>query len=375
MLKRFAIAATLIGAVCLTSSFVSQPDRKEPVKSEEPAKSEEQKPAEKPAVKRQPEKTILFFTAGWCQACQRFKNGPLALLRKAGWTEKHIREVSDQATFDKYDIRVLPTFILTVDGKEISRRTGYMDQWEIGEFHKSTGETSIANWRSAVVQIGGCSGVCIHPSGIFLTVKHCRVPQKTTLTIDGQTVNVARIFESRGEGPVILAAVEPGMFPYLKLAKLLPKVNDLVYSLGYPAGSGEHRRIYTISEVRYLGQDKGGFLMTNHVTIPGNSGGPLLNERGEVIGLLSSSTWNTIGKTPPKSYWVPRGEIIDALKTTRTKYTALLNLKKGPIPWARTIVIGLISVSGVVLTAFFGAPLLIIVPLTAVLKVIAGAVL
>jgi len=66
---------------------------------------------------------------------------------------------------------------------------------------------------------------------------------------------------------------------YLKISDIVPKVKDKVYALGYPDGEF----IVQQSEVYFLARDN---VFDNQEKDGGISGGPLLNDSGEVIGLV-----------------------------------------------------------------------------------------
>jgi len=59
-----------------------------------------------------------------------------------------------------------------------------------------------------------------------------------------------------------------------------PKAGELVWAIGSPYGRPD---VITQGELKQITQD--GILLTNTEVHPGNSGGPLLNQNGEVIGI------------------------------------------------------------------------------------------
>lgn len=83
---------------------------------------------------------ILVFTASWCPACVQMKNNEFPALRKKNWEigeneSSHIRLIDvdrHPGLTDKYHVQSLPTLILVVDGKEVSR-SGSLSAYRIAE--------------------------------------------------------------------------------------------------------------------------------------------------------------------------------------------------------------------------------------------------
>jgi thiol-disulfide isomerase/thioredoxin len=96
------------------------------------------KATKKPLLRR-----ILYLHAPWCNLCQRVKQEAYPKLKKAKWkigpkATSHIQEFDTEKfpkLIDKYDLELLPTFILLVDGKEVSRRDGFLSAYKIAEFY------------------------------------------------------------------------------------------------------------------------------------------------------------------------------------------------------------------------------------------------
>jgi thiol-disulfide isomerase/thioredoxin len=83
---------------------------------------------------------ILLFTASWCPACVQMKNNEFPSLKQKHWeigseTSSHIRVIDvdqHQGLTDKYKVESLPTLILLIDGKEVSR-SGALKAYSIAE--------------------------------------------------------------------------------------------------------------------------------------------------------------------------------------------------------------------------------------------------
>lgn len=152
--------------------------------------------------------------------------------------------------------------------------------------------------KVAVVRIGGCSGVCIDPSGIVLTAKHCSLGEREVISfVDREPVVAERIVVGPDAEDAVAYLLPPGEWPSLRIAESVPTAGVDVWSGGYPerngrrfraargtlVGGGEHQLLRN-------GVPVGKFLAneTDIVTGPGWYGGPLVSEEGRVIGLLSA---------------------------------------------------------------------------------------
>ena len=70
-------------------------------------------------------KTILYFTADWCNPCKRVKPIVEELNREQTEIKFQIIDVDiEMEMTKKFEIKSVPTFILMKDGIEINRITG-----------------------------------------------------------------------------------------------------------------------------------------------------------------------------------------------------------------------------------------------------------
>jgi serine protease Do len=142
----------------------------------------------------------------------------------------------------------------------------------------------------------GGSGVIISPDGEILTNHHViegfRGAQDPTLTVklsDGREMK-ARVVGKDKELDIALIKIEAAHLPFAKLGDSEgTKVGEWVVAIGNPLGL-EHTVTQGIisakgRSARELGGGFGAFLQTDAAINRGNSGGPLLNLRGEVVGI------------------------------------------------------------------------------------------
>ncbi len=76
----------------------------------------------------------------------------------------------------------------------------------------------------------------------------------------------------------------------LKLAKAIPVWGTNVYMMGYPYGLGPVYSVGYVSNPNYRfpfhGWDQRDFILYNLAGCPGNSGSPVVNEKGEIVSIL-----------------------------------------------------------------------------------------
>jgi hypothetical protein len=156
------------------------------------------------------------------------------------------------------------------------------------------GNSACADVSDAIVIVDGCSGVCVDPAGIVLTAKHCDLPAEITVRFKQRSVRAVRVYESHDtEGPVAYDCEGDG-YPSLPVAVTAPAIGEKLWSFGYPSlnGQRELRRncgpLLRWGTFKYAGGEFTGNVL-GFACGSGWSGGPLLNAKGEVCGLLNSS--------------------------------------------------------------------------------------
>ncbi|MBT6153664.1 MAG: trypsin-like serine protease [Planctomycetaceae bacterium] len=132
--------------------------------------------------------------------------------------------------------------------------------------------------RDAVIQLDGCSGFIVD-GNLLVTAKHCRHPDTMAVIVGKRAVTARKVYAHSGvDGPVVFR-LDGGPYESLALAERLPEMGTKVYSLGYPGGH------WARIEGEIVGGNGVDVNYTNHRIATGASGGPLLDSRGEVIGV------------------------------------------------------------------------------------------
>lgn len=128
-----------------------------------------------------------------------------------------------------------------------------------------------------------CSGSFISPSGHILTARHCvqDATDITAITSDGQEYTATTRIISKTQD---VAIVQIGRFggAYLKPAEKNLTRGQAVFVIGSPLGLTGTLTQGTVSK---LGGD---VTFMDCTALPGNSGGPVLNANGELVGVLSA---------------------------------------------------------------------------------------
>lgn len=117
----------------------------------------------------------------------------------------------------------------------------------------------------------------------LITASHC-IPQNGQPLINYHTGTVMRIVKS-SETLALIEAAEPSNVQPLKLAKRV-EVGDKLYSFGYAYGEA-----FVGYQRNAAGKLKGDLLLDGPLS-PGMSGGPTVNELGEVIGVNQATSEN-----------------------------------------------------------------------------------
>ena len=151
--------------------------------------------------------------------------------------------------------------------------------------------------RAHVVRIrtddGMGTGFVVSESGQILTNAHVVGDDDTPSveTYEGQTF-AAKTFRRGSEVDLALLQVDPpsGDWTPMKVVPVaLPEVGSDVYIIGHPVGLGWTITRGIVSAVRKVGEVAPiEMIQTDAAISPGNSGGPLLDRHGHLVGVVVS---------------------------------------------------------------------------------------
>jgi serine protease Do len=184
---------------------------------------------------------------------------------------------------------------IEAERREPSRASGFGDESPFGDdfFNRFFGQPRQNQPESNTVQVGG-TGFFITADGYILTNNHMVEKDKTTsvtvTTLGGKEYD-AKIVGTDPSTDLALLKIQAKDMPFAELGdSSLAKVGQWVLAIGNPLGM-EHT--VTAGIVSYKGrqidtQSYQDFIQTDAAINRGNSGGPLINMMGEVIGINST---------------------------------------------------------------------------------------
>jgi serine protease Do len=184
---------------------------------------------------------------------------------------------------------------IVAERREAAQSQGFGEDWPFGDdfFNRIFPQPRQRQPESNTVQVGG-TGFFISPDGYILTNNHMVEKDKTTrvtITTTSGDEYVAKIVGTDPPTDLALLKIDAKAMPFAELGdSSLVKVGEWVLAIGNPLGMDN---TVTAGIVSYKGRSIDGqsyqdFIQTDAAINRGNSGGPLINMRGEVIGITSS---------------------------------------------------------------------------------------
>ena len=176
---------------------------------------------------------------------------------------------------------------------------------------------------SSPVSVSGTAFV-VHPDGLLLTANHV-VDGATSIEVscNGQSNRSAIVRSSSASTDLALLSVsiDPGAWSFLPLSQRGVSLGDKVFTVGYPLIGllGEEPKYTegTVSALTGPGGDAS-FLQISVPIQPGNSGGPLVDEKGAVVGVVIATAsapafFQVSGTLPQNINWAVKGLFAAAL--------------------------------------------------------------
>jgi serine protease Do len=137
---------------------------------------------------------------------------------------------------------------------------------------------------------GSGSGVIVSADGLILTAAHVTYGNETMTVVfpDGKQAKCKSLGADYTRDVALAKIIEAGTYPFATLGdsdKL--DITTIVIALGHPGGY-DVRRSPPARIGRISSKNMGGFLVSDCTLIGGDSGGPLFDLEGRVVGIHSS---------------------------------------------------------------------------------------
>jgi hypothetical protein len=166
--------------------------------------------------------------------------------------------------------------------------------------HAEASPADVARWQNSVVLLvtgpAWCSGVAIDDVGTVATAYHCVASGlRPKVTSRAGDVAIGRTLSTAPEMDLALVSV-PALahkVPALPIREGAPEVGEVTYALGNPFAPAADRSLalegmllWSVSRgiVSAVGPR---LIQTDAALNPGNSGGPIVDEQGRIIGIAS----------------------------------------------------------------------------------------
>ncbi|HEY6099296.1 MAG TPA: trypsin-like peptidase domain-containing protein [Anaeromyxobacter sp.] len=140
---------------------------------------------------------------------------------------------------------------------------------------------------------GQGSGVVLAQDGFVLTNAHVASRAPLRVRVSGSRVASGEVVGADERTDLAVLRADARDLPPLPLAERRLRVGELVLAIGNPLGFERSVSVGVVSALhRNLGAPRGvvleGLVQTDAAVNPGNSGGPLLDARGAVVGITTA---------------------------------------------------------------------------------------
>lgn len=179
-------------------------------------------------------------------------------------------------------------------------------------------EEYIQQWKEAVVTIQGNgskgTGFVVSQDGYILTNHHVIDGMLSIMVIfpNGEMFQ-GEIIETNPEFDIALLKVDSDKLPYLPLSDHVGKINEKIYVIGNPL---LHTQIanegYILENV-----DQYHVLKISAPIYKGNSGSPVISEKGEVIGIVYAKTIPRFTDTDTEGLAVSVHQVLNNIATLK----------------------------------------------------------
>ncbi len=162
--------------------------------------------------------------------------------------------------------------------------------------------------RSLVIvqghRFGAGAGMIWRKDGIILTNGHVVNRKAPRVILANNAEYTARVLAKDPDRDLAVLQIDAGDLPAVRMADSNGlRVGELVFAIGHPWGQRGYVTagiVSGLSEVELRGRrETVRVIRTDTILAPGNSGGPLVNTRGEVVGINTMIVGGDLGVAIP----------------------------------------------------------------------------
>jgi hypothetical protein len=178
---------------------------------------------------------------------------------------------------------------------------------------RTADRTKVVESDPRVMKLNGCTGFFVD-GNFMVSAKHCLSSLGKKISL-GSGITARLIYVTdESDGPIVYYVTpdEGNIKRYksFKLASGPPSVGSVVHTIGYPGGN--YAKVYG----KITGGNGSNVNYASMRISPGNSGGPLLNEKDEVVGIAQAVD---TPMTSNNSYFCGWGLLNEAIGMSRAK--------------------------------------------------------
>lgn len=168
--------------------------------------------------------------------------------------------------------------------------------------------------------VGTGTGFAIHPDGVIMTCAHVVAGAKEVVVMIDEQPVPAKVVAYDGANDLAVLKVGKTFSNIIPLSRDLPDLGVDCRVIGFPLADALGTKI-KMSKGSVIGIDEAlgdRRLMIDATVNPGNSGGPVVGEKGELLGVAAAIT--TIEKTQSVSFCVPVDTVQELLRKARIPF-------------------------------------------------------